>query len=308
MRLETIAYTLSNNAVPLVMIEPKTKVETKRLIIVSARQHSGETWSSYLMEGILKKLVEGSTETATYLLNNFTFAVFPMINVDGVIYGNFRCDIGGVDLNRQWSDPHPLLHPQVHAIRRRVEQLAEEYQIEVFLDLHGHSKKLNTFCYSCKDDDPYSCRVLPLLLSKYEPSFELASCTFGIDRWKENTARAFLFLVAKKVNMLTIENSFFGTKKAEEKARCYQPSRMNEYAGHILKALAVYFGMPASDVSLPTIEAEIKSRMREFYVYDQNNQYDSGSESDPYADEMDYDQKINKVFTKRGLNLMKDIP
>lgn len=85
--------------------------------------------------------------------------------------------------------------------------------------------------------------MLPLLLSKFEPAFQLSDCTFGIDRWKENTARAFMFSVAHKVNMLTIESSFYGTKRPDEKTSCYQPSTMNSYASNILKAVAVYLGM-----------------------------------------------------------------
>lgn len=40
-----------------------------------------------------------------------------MVNVDGVIYGNFRCDLGGVDLNRKWKEPSKILHPQIFKIR-----------------------------------------------------------------------------------------------------------------------------------------------------------------------------------------------
>lgn len=72
-----------------------------------------------------------------------------MINVDGVIYGNFRCDLGGCDLNRQWQNPSNCLHPHIVAIKNHLEKLSN--QTEIFLDLHGHSKKMNTFCYSCKD-------------------------------------------------------------------------------------------------------------------------------------------------------------
>lgn len=43
-----------------------------------------------------------------------------MINVDGVIYGNFRCDITGVDLNRRWKSPSSLLHPQVFEIKKAI--------------------------------------------------------------------------------------------------------------------------------------------------------------------------------------------
>ena len=41
-----------------------------------------------------------------------------MINVDGVIYGNFRCDLGGYDLNRCWKDPSPSIHPQIFWIKQ----------------------------------------------------------------------------------------------------------------------------------------------------------------------------------------------
>ena len=34
-----------------------------------------------------------------------------MINVDGVIYGNFRTNLAGFDLNRQWIEPNKWLHP-----------------------------------------------------------------------------------------------------------------------------------------------------------------------------------------------------
>jgi len=34
-----------------------------------------------------------------------------MVNVDGVIYGNFRTNLAGFDLNRQWTDSNRWLHP-----------------------------------------------------------------------------------------------------------------------------------------------------------------------------------------------------
>ena len=36
-----------------------------------------------------------------------------MMNPDGVIYGNSRCDISGADINRQWSFPSKSLYPTV---------------------------------------------------------------------------------------------------------------------------------------------------------------------------------------------------
>lgn len=46
-----------------------------------------------------------------------------MVNVDGVIYGNFRCDLAGYDLNRTWKNPFQTIHPQVFAIKAELEKL-----------------------------------------------------------------------------------------------------------------------------------------------------------------------------------------
>ena len=40
-----------------------------------------------------------------------------MINIDGVIYGNFRCDLSGMDLNRNWKSPNKLIHPHLISIQ-----------------------------------------------------------------------------------------------------------------------------------------------------------------------------------------------
>ena len=43
-----------------------------------------------------------------------------MINVDGVIQGNSRCDITGMDLNRRWNKPSKIFHPQVYNIKNKI--------------------------------------------------------------------------------------------------------------------------------------------------------------------------------------------
>jgi len=39
------------------------------------------------------------------------------MNPDGVICGNYRNSLAGVDLNRQWINPEPLYHPEVQAVK-----------------------------------------------------------------------------------------------------------------------------------------------------------------------------------------------
>jgi hypothetical protein len=39
-------------------------------------------------------------EVARYLRNNFVFKIIPMLNPDGVLVGNYRTSLSGLDLNR----------------------------------------------------------------------------------------------------------------------------------------------------------------------------------------------------------------
>ena len=112
-----------------------------------------------------------------------------MVNVDGVIYGNFRCDVTGVDLNRRWRDPSRIFHGHIYELKKRINTLNKKWNISLSLDLHGHSKKYNIFCYSCKHNS-YTCRILPLLIQNETPYFHFPSCTFGLSKDKESTARA----------------------------------------------------------------------------------------------------------------------
>lgn len=37
-----------------------------------------------------------------------------MLNPDGVIHGNYRCNLLGWDLNRKWLSPNKFLHPSIY--------------------------------------------------------------------------------------------------------------------------------------------------------------------------------------------------
>lgn len=59
------------------------------------------------MKGVIDFLISNNPE-AIYLRKNYIFKIIPMKNPDGVIYGNFRCNLAGVDLNRSWSNPNKV--------------------------------------------------------------------------------------------------------------------------------------------------------------------------------------------------------
>lgn len=51
------------------------------------------------MEGFVEFIVSNDKE-AKILREKFVFKIVPMLNPDGVIVGNYRCSLTGVDLNR----------------------------------------------------------------------------------------------------------------------------------------------------------------------------------------------------------------
>lgn len=68
---------------------------TKAVAVVFARQHPGESVSSWMMEGLASRLAELPCPEVQWLL-------VPMVNVDGVILGNNRTGLLGFDFNRHW--------------------------------------------------------------------------------------------------------------------------------------------------------------------------------------------------------------
>ena len=59
-----------------------------------------------MVKGIIDYLV-GPSIGARILRDNFIFKIIPMLNPDGVINGNTRCNLAGVDLNKK-------LHPSIY--------------------------------------------------------------------------------------------------------------------------------------------------------------------------------------------------
>jgi murein tripeptide amidase MpaA len=51
------------------------------------------------VQGILEFLTSSAPQAAM-LRSSFVFKCVPMLNPDGVVNGNYRCSLAGVDLNR----------------------------------------------------------------------------------------------------------------------------------------------------------------------------------------------------------------
>lgn len=192
----------------------------KKGIFLTARVHPGETNSSFMVEGAIDFFVGDSYE-ASLLRKHCIIKIIPMLNPDGVIYGNYRCSLLGVDLNRRWKHPNINLHPTIYHAKKALKKLSNQREIVIYCDMHGHSIKKNAFMYACANKRPnsyqlkqnISARLIPYLLSLSNPHFSYQNSHFRLEKSKQSTARIVSFKDIRITNSYTLEASFFGPDK-----------------------------------------------------------------------------------------------
>ena len=91
-KCETITITSPSNKL--------VNYRNRKGVVISARVHPGESVGSWVMQGVLNFLTSND-KVAKLLRCYYIFKIIPMLNPDGVIAGNYRCSLLGVDLNRR---------------------------------------------------------------------------------------------------------------------------------------------------------------------------------------------------------------
>ena len=76
-----------------------------------------------------KDFITGSSLDAHVLRSNFVFKIVPMLNPDGVINGNYRCSLAGVDLNRNWMEPSRKMHPSIYHTKMMIKKFTEDREV-----------------------------------------------------------------------------------------------------------------------------------------------------------------------------------
>ncbi|XP_059192422.1 cytosolic carboxypeptidase 1 isoform X3 [Centropristis striata] len=296
LRQDVLCETLGGNSCPLLTITamPESnsndhicQFRNRPLIFLSARVHPGETNASWVMKGTLEFLM-GTSPLAASLREAYIFKIVPMLNPDGVVNGNHRCSLSGEDLNRQWQNPNPELHPTIYHTKSLLQYLAQIQRAPlVFCDYHGHSRKKNVFMYGCsvketvwqsnisatssdlQEDLGY--RALPKILSQIAPAFSMASCSFVVERSKESTARVVVWREIGVQRSYTMESTLcgcdqgkykglqIGTRELEEMGAqfCVALLRLKRLTGlrnhqHLLDLESDIIGTQSKVVSSPT--------------------------------------------------------
>ncbi|MDC3321622.1 M14-type cytosolic carboxypeptidase, partial [bacterium] len=231
-------------------VEEKNPGKRKRAVVITARVHPGESNASWMMKGFLDYLT-GSSPDAQILRDNFVFKIVPMLNPDGVVVGNYRCSLAGIDLNRSYIDSSRKLHPSIFYVKQMIKRINSDCDVITTVDLHGHSRKMNIFVYVslCLSFSPslsmcisthshayrlthipktplrYGCenpkgsnlflreRVFPRMLWKNAKVFSYRDCNFKVRKSKESTARVVTNREIGIMNSYTMEASFAGVRK-----------------------------------------------------------------------------------------------
>ncbi|XP_068616800.1 cytosolic carboxypeptidase 1 [Brachionichthys hirsutus] len=262
LRQEVLCKSLGGNDCPLLTItampdsnsnDHVCQFRNRPLIFLSARVHPGETNASWVMKGTLEFLM-GTSPLAASLREAYIFKIIPMLNPDGVINGNHRCSLSGEDLNRQWQNPNPELHPTIHHTKSLLQYLAHIQRAPlVFCDYHGHSRKKNVFMYGCsvketvwqsdvkatssdlQEDLGY--RALPKILSQIAPAFSMASCSFVVERSKESTARVVVWREIGVQRSYTMESTLCGCDQGKYKGLQIGTRELEEMGAQFCLAL-----------------------------------------------------------------------
>ena len=261
----------------------------KKYVIVAGRVHPGESNSSWMMQGFIRYLL-GNSLQAKQLRKRLIFKIVPMINVDGVIIGNYRTSMAGNDLNRRYVEPNPRLHPEVCAIKNLINSIAEgkspdqyrdpfgipksrtvssEEDIMAFVDMHGHSRKKNVFIYgpqfSLSSDKYYRARIIPKLLAEETSKFRYHSCQFKYEHAKRTTARIVLNQEFAIMNCFTFEASFHGHFNYQRENFEFNEATYEEMGEHLVNSFYEYSLIVEEEQRLRQLkEMEKKKRKRAY--------------------------------------------
>ncbi|MFT4731776.1 MAG: murein tripeptide amidase MpaA [Gammaproteobacteria bacterium] len=169
--LRHIGFTLDKRDMSLLVIGEEAAGKNK--IWVTARQHPGESMAEWLVEGLVRRLLDEDDGVAKQLLEDNVFYVIPNMNPDGSARGHLRTNAIGTNLNREWENPSAEKSPEVLYTL----QAMDKYGVDMFLDIHGDESLPYNFVAGCEGNTNYNER-LEMLENRFKEALMLATPEF----------------------------------------------------------------------------------------------------------------------------------
>ncbi|GAC15319.1 hypothetical protein GLIP_2697 [Aliiglaciecola lipolytica E3] len=106
----------------------------KEWILIIGRQHPPEVTGAMALLSFVEEIAGQVSNNANFA-SRFNILVIPNLNPDGVAEGNWRHNVNGIDLNRDWGK---FTQKETQIVQQKLEQLLTEDQRLVFaLDFHS---------------------------------------------------------------------------------------------------------------------------------------------------------------------------
>lgn len=133
----------------LLQIDIQTELDKEKpYIVLIGRQHPPEVTGAYALMSFVETILNGS-DLSEQFLDSFNLLVIPMVNPDGAENGNWRFNMGGTDLNRDWG---PFTQPETQAVRSALQRFhTGEDDVAFFTDFHSTKRNL---LYTQADEEP----------------------------------------------------------------------------------------------------------------------------------------------------------
>ena len=295
----------SNTEKPKNNKDSSIKSKNKKSVIMIGRQHPGETVGSHVIKGCIDFLL-GDSDEAKKLREIYDFQIIPMMNPDGVIVGNSRTGFAGCDLNRRWSKPNEIIHPEIYSVKNLVLSTATNQNISFVIDFHGHFGAYNSLFYCNHKENKKKCSLFPFLCSKLSKIISFQQTTFTMPKYKASTERLSLFRELEDCdndNIIALETSFFGLYnkyKPEEKNYYFNSKLLNEIGRDVCLGMLSYYikcenlspevninndwdNLKKLDVDINDLDTELIKEVNQ----DDEEDQDEMSESEPSIDNFD---------------------
>jgi len=116
-----------------------SNAESREVLFLVGRQHPPEI-SGAVAFFAFAETVLGDSDLAQQFRARFRVIAIPLLNPDGVVGGNWRHNLGGVDLNRDWG---PFTQPETQLMAGLLDEMdTSGAQLRMFIDFHSTSKNI----------------------------------------------------------------------------------------------------------------------------------------------------------------------
>ncbi len=132
LRTKRLGLSIEGRPVTALDIHPQNP---KRYIVLIGRQHPPEVTGALAMVPFVERLLEDDALARDFRAA-FGILMIPNLNPDGVARGNWRHNVGGVDLNRDWG---PFTQQETQLVREELRRFESKDapQLYLFLDFHS---------------------------------------------------------------------------------------------------------------------------------------------------------------------------